>query len=259
MEIKGRVERVKGVGLAYALLEGRAPCLVFLPGFASDMQGSKALALALRDFCAERGRAMLRLDYSGHGASGGAFEDGTISAWTADAAAVIDQVAPEGNIVLVGSSMGGWIALLLALRLGARVKGLVGIAAAPDFTEDLMRPNLNDAAKAALARDGMYLAPSAYGPPTPITAKLLEDGMRHLLLRAPIALHCPVQLLQGQRDDDVPWRTALRIADRLMGDDVHVTLTKDGDHRLSRPQDLALLVQIIANLTDHSNWVSEQP
>jgi pimeloyl-ACP methyl ester carboxylesterase len=247
MEIKGTVERVQGIKLAYALLEGRPPCLVFLPGFASDMQGSKALAL--RNFCAERGQAMLRLDYSGHGISGGSFKGGTIGSWTADAAAVIDQVVPAGEVVLVGSSMGAWIALLLALRLGTRVAGLVGIAAAPDFTEDLMRPGLDDAAKASLARDGAYLAPSAYGPPTPITAALLEDGARHLLLRAPIPLACSTRLLQGQRDDDVPWQTALRIAEKLAGDDVRVTLIKDGDHRLSRPQDLALLIQAVAELS----------
>ena len=246
MEIEGRVERVAGVGLAYSLLEGRDPCLVFLPGFASDMQGTKALAL--RAFCAERGQAMLRLDYAGHGASGGLFEEGTISSWTADAAAVIDAVAPNGGIVLIGSSMGGWIALLLALKLGVRVASVVGIAAAPDFTEDLIRPSLDDVAKAALARDGVYFVPSAYGAPTPITAVLLEDGARNLLLRAPIPLRCPVRLLQGQRDDDVPWRTVLRIAEKLTGDDVCVTLIKDGDHRLSRPQDLEALIQVVDRL-----------
>ena len=249
MEIEGRIEQVTGVDLAYALLQGHGPCVVFLPGFASDMQGIKALSL--RNFCAERGQAMLRLDYSGHGASGGAFEGGTISAWTADAAAVIDQVAPEGGILLVGSSMGGWIALLLALRLGERVAGLVGIAAAPDFTEDLMRSNLDEAARAALAQEGVYLAPSAYGTPTPITAGLLEDGARHLLLRAPISISCPVRLLQGQRDEDVPWQTALQVAERLTGDDVRIMLVKDGDHRLSRTQDLALLVQTVTDLIEN--------
>jgi pimeloyl-ACP methyl ester carboxylesterase len=248
MEREGLIIGPGGVKLAYALLDGRGacrrgPCLVFLPGFASDMQGTKALAL--RDFCAGRGQAMLRFDYSGHGASGGRFDDGTIGAWTADAAAVIDEVMPEGDLLLIGSSMGGWVALLLALRLPARVKALIGIAAAADFTEELLRPSLDDAARAALARDGVYQAPNPYGPPTPITAGLLEDGARHLLLRAPIPLSCPIRLLHGQRDTEVPWRTSLRIAELVESEDVRVTLVKDGDHRLSRPEDLALLMSAL--------------
>jgi pimeloyl-ACP methyl ester carboxylesterase len=248
MEREGLIDGPGGVKLAYALLEGNGPCLVFLPGFASDMQGSKALAL--RDFCATQGQAMLRFDYSGHGASGGRFEDGTIGAWTADAAAVIEAVVPEGDLLLIGSSMGGWIALLLALRLQARVKAVIGIAAAADFTEELMRPGLDDTARAALARDGVYLAPNPYGPPTPITAGLLEDGARHLLLRGPIPLACPIRLLHGQRDAEVPWPISLRIAERVESEDVRVTLVKDGDHRLSRPQDLTLLLRTIAELSD---------
>lgn len=243
MEREGMMDGPGGVKLAYALLEGRDPCLVFLPGFASDMRGTKALTL--RDFCAGRGQAMLRLDYSGHGASGGRFEDGTIGTWTADAEAVIREMVTERRLLLAGSSMGGWIALLLALRLKERVAGLAGIAAAPDFTEELIRPSLTDEQKARLARDGVLMEPNPYGPPTPITARLLEDGARHLLLRGPIPLSCPIRLLHGQRDEDVPWQTSLRIAERAESEDVRVVLVKDGDHRLSRPQDLALLLEII--------------
>nr|WP_249676748.1 alpha/beta fold hydrolase [Acidocella sp. C78] len=184
---------------------------------------------------------MLRLDYSGHGQSGGRFEAGTIGRWAADAEAVIAAAAPERSLVLVGSSMGGWIGLLLARRLGARLAGFVGIAAAPDFTAELMEPALGAAEREALARDGMFFLPNPYGAPTPVTAALLEDGRRNLVLGGPIPLDAPVRLIQGQRDAEVPWRTALRIAEAVRGADVRVTLVKDGEHRLSRPQDLALI------------------
>ncbi|ABQ31391.1 MULTISPECIES: carboxylesterase [Acidiphilium] len=228
-----------GTSLACALLRGAGPVVVFLPGFASDMQGTKALFL--RDECAARGRAMLRLDYSGHGQSGGRFEEGTIGRWADDAAEVIAAMVPEQKLVLVGSSMGGWIGLLLARRLGARLAGFVGIAAAPDFTAELMEPAFDDAARAALARDGILHLPNPYGAPTPVTAALLEDGRRNLVLGGPIPIDAPVRLIQGQRDAEVPWRTALRIAEAVTGEDVRVTLVKDGEHRLSRPQDLALI------------------
>lgn len=244
-EVVGRIE-AGGVALAYAHLPGVGPTLVFLPGFASDMQGSKALFL--RDACAARGQAMLRLDYSGHGASGGRFEDGTIGRWAADAHAVIAAVVPEGEIVLVGSSMGGWIMLLLLRWLGARVSGMVGIAAAPDFTEDLIRPALSDAARQALARDGVLAMPSAYGPPTMMSAGLLDDGVRQLVLRAPIAFEGAVRLVHGQMDDDVPWQTSLRLAACLTARDVQVILIKDGGHRLSRPEDLVVIGDVIAGL-----------
>ena len=236
-----RMVRVNAAGtaLAGAYLPGEGKVVVFLPGFASDMQGTKALFL--RDECAARGRAMLRLDYSGHGQSGGRFEAGTIGRWAADAEAVIAAAAPERSLVLVGSSMGGWIGLLLARRLGACLAGFVGIAAAPDFTAELMEPALGAAEREALARDGMFFLPNPYGAPTPVTAALLEDGRRNLVLGGPIPLDAPVRLIQGQRDAEVPWRTALRIAEAVRGADVRVTLVKDGEHRLSRPQDLALI------------------
>lgn len=246
MERSGRLDRGDGVELAWTLLEGRGPMLVFLPGFGSDMTGSKAVALG--DWAAAEGRALLRLDYSGHGASGGTFTAGTIGRWADDARRVIAVVA-EGPIVLVGSSMGGWIALLTALAMPGRVAGLVGVAAAPDFTEDLMWAAMTPPERDILQRDGMLAMPNPYGEPTPITLGLIEEGRRHLLLGSEIALDCPVRLLHGQQDPDVPWQRALLLAERLRGADVQVVLVKDGDHRLSRPQDLALLTRTVAALS----------
>ena len=190
---------------------------------------------------------MLRFDYSGHGASEGRFEDGDIGRWTADALALMDALT-QGPLVLVGSSMGGWIALLVALARPGRVAGLVGIAAAPDFTERLMWQAMSPRERERLMGEGVLHVPSQYGEPYPITRRLIEDGRRRLLLDAPIPLDCPVRLLHGQRDPDVPWETALRVAERLSGTDVQVTLVKDGDHRLSRPQDLALLERVLLPL-----------
>jgi pimeloyl-ACP methyl ester carboxylesterase len=244
-ERTGRLDRGDGVELAWAHLPGSTPTVVFLPGFNSNMAGDKATAL--RGFCAATGQAMLRLDYSGHGESGGAFTDGTIGRWTADAKAVIEHVT-SGPLLLVGSSMGGWIALLLARAMPDRVAALVGIAAAPDFTESLMWAAMAPAERTRLQQDGFLDVPSEYGPPIRITSALIEDGRNNLLLGGPIPIACPVRLLQGQRDPDVPWETALKLADRLAGDDIQVTLIKDGDHRLSRPADLAVLTRIIAAL-----------
>lgn len=230
--------REDGVPLAYQLTAGREPTVVFLPGFRSDMTGDKATHLAR--FCEARAQAMLRLDYSGHGVSGGAFEDGCISRWRDDALLLIDRLT-TGKLVLVGSSMGGWIALLAARARAERVAALIGIAAAPDFTERLMWQAMSPAERETLLRDGVLHVPSEYGGPYPITRRLIEDGRSNLLLDGPIAFDCPVRLLQGQRDPDVPWETALRIAERVTGVDVRTILVKDGDHRLSRPADLALL------------------
>jgi len=234
----GRLDRGDGVELAWAKLAGRGPTVVFLPGYRSDMNGEKATVLAAH--CAAAGQALLRLDYSGHGASGGRFEDGTIGQWVDDALAVI-AAQTEGKLVLVGSSMGGWIALLAARALADRLVGLVGIAAAPDFTENLMWEAMTFAERTRLMEHGVLHVPSQYGDPYPITRKLIEDGRNHLLLGEPIRLDCKVRLMHGQRDPDVPWETSLRIAERATGDDVRIILVKDGDHRLSRPQDLALL------------------
>lgn len=242
MATTGRLNRGDGVELAWAREEGRGPTVVFLPGFRSDMAGEKATALAAH--CAARAQAMLRFDYSAHGASGGRFEDGTIGRWAADALAIIDQVS-EGPLVLVGSSMGGWIALLAARARPERIAALVGIAAAPDFTEKLMWQAMSFEQRATLMSTGVLHVPSQYGDPYPITRALIEDGRSHLLLSEPIAVDCPVRLLHGQRDPDVPWEFALRIAEQLTSQDVRVMLVKDGDHRLSRPQDLALLRQCL--------------
>lgn len=225
--------------IAYRAMAGSAPGVMFCGGFMSDMTGTKATALEAH--CRRTGRAYVRFDYAGHGASGGAFRDGTIGAWRDDALAVLDRVA-NGPQILVGSSMGGWIVLLLALARPERIAGLVGVAAAPDFTEDLIWSTLDDEGRRTLAESGEIVMPCDYGDdPYPITLSLIEEGRDHLLLRAPIALGCPIHLLQGMRDDDVPWRTALRIAELAESERVTVELVKDGDHRLSRDEDLARL------------------
>jgi pimeloyl-ACP methyl ester carboxylesterase len=244
--VKEQTGRLDG-HLAWARLDGAQPGVVFLPGFRSDMQGSKAIAL--RDHCAARGRALLRFDYSGHGESAGRFEDGTIGQWAADAIACLDALT-EGPQVLVGSSMGGWIALLVALARPDRVAGLIGIAPAPDFTTALMWPAFTEAQRTEIMDQGVLHLPSQYGEPTPITRALIDDGKRHNILDAPIPLHSPVRILQGMRDPDVPWRHALRLVDALAGDDVRLHLVKDGDHRLSRPEDLALLMQTLDQLLE---------
>ena len=238
--------RVPDVALEYEFLEGHGPVVVFCPGFASDMGGTKAMRLWAQ--AQALGQAMLRFDYAGHGASGGQFTEGCIGDWTEDAAHVIATAVPGREILLVGSSMGGWIALLLARSLGARVAALLLIAPAPDFTELLMKPALTPAQQETLQRDGLILAPSEYGPPTPITAKLLEDGANHLLLDAPIPIACPVHILHGMKDPDVPWKLSLRLAEQLETPDVRLIYVKDGDHRLSREDDLLLLQQSLVAL-----------
>lgn len=232
--------------LAYRHRAGAGPTVVFLPGYASDMQGSKAVAL---DAWAEAtGRAMLRFDYAGCGESEGDFRDGTLASWRDDALAVIDATLPaDAPLILVGSSMGGWIALLLAQALGSRVHALVGIAAAPDFT----RWGFTDAQKAIIRLDGLLLEPNPYGPePTVTTRAFWDSGEANLVLGSEIAIDCPVRLLQGQADPDVPWETALRIAEQLRSADVRTILVKDGDHRLSRASDIALLIGQVAALVE---------
>lgn len=238
MEETGKLDRGDGVRLAWARLPGRGPTVVFCPGYNSDMAGSKATALA--ELCARQGQAFLRFDYSGHGQSEGKFTDGTIGRWLADALAVID-VQTSGPLVIVGSSMGGWIALLTALSRPERVMALIGIAAAPDFTEDLMWATMPHADREAIMRDGQIMVPNPYGDPYPVTRALIEEGRGHLLLRAPMPIRCPVRLLHGQSDAEVPWEISLRIAERVESEDVRVILVKDGDHRLSREEDLRLL------------------
>ena len=210
-----------------------------MPGFRSDMNGIKATALA--GHCRSRDHAFLRFDYFGHGASSGDFRAGTIGRWLEDALAVIDRLT-EGPQILVGSSMGGWIALLAALARPGRLKALIGIAPAPDFTEDLIWARLSEAQRRELLERGELAAASAYeADPIPITLRLVEEGRRHLLLRGPIRLSCPVRLLHGMEDPDVPYQTSLRLVERLTGIEAVVELIEDGDHRLSRPQDLTRL------------------
>jgi pimeloyl-ACP methyl ester carboxylesterase len=220
--------------------------ILFLPGFRSDMTGTKASFLD--DFCAARGLGYVRFDYSGHGASSGRLEDGTIGAWAQDAIAIIDHLA-DGPLVLVGSSMGGWIMLLAALARPDRIAGLVGLAPAPDFTEALIWNRLSDEDRDLLLRVGRLERPSAYSEePTIITRALIEEGRPHLLLSAPVGIRCPVRLLHGMADPDVPHRLSLDLAERLVSNDVRVTLIKDGDHRLSRREDLALLGRTVDEL-----------
>ncbi len=235
-----------GATIAYHRLAGAAPGIVFLEGSRSNMAGTKALFL--EECCRQRGRAYLRFDYFGHGASSGDFVDGTIGRWAGDAIAVVDQLT-EGPQILVGSSMGGWIMLLAALARKERIHALVGIAAAPDATEDLLWPRLDAAQRNELLTTGSVTLPSEYDA-AGYTYRLgmIEDGKRHLLMRAPIALDCPVRLLHGLRDTSVPWQTSLRLAEQLAGGDVTVTLVKDGDHRLSTAPDLALLAQTLDDL-----------
>jgi pimeloyl-ACP methyl ester carboxylesterase len=235
-----------GAAIAYRKQDGHGPIVVWLGGFRSDMTGTKAQGLA--EACAAAGRAFLRFDYFAHGQSSGDFADGTISRWRADALEVIDRLT-DGRLLLVGSSMGGWIATLAALARPERIAGLVLVAPAHDFTEKLMIPGLPDEAQAALAATGRWERPSAYGDwPYVITRQLLDDGAAWSVLDAPIAIDAPVRILQGMDDPDVPWLHALKVAQALTGKDVRLTLIKDGDHRLSRPQDIALLQEAVLSL-----------
>jgi pimeloyl-ACP methyl ester carboxylesterase len=230
---------------------GSAPGLFWLSGFNSDMHGTKAIALDA--WAAERNRACVRFDYSGHGESGGAFVDGTIGRWLEETVAVFEQFC-AGPQVVIGSSMGGWMALLLAREMARRparrasLAGLVLIAPAPDFTEELMWKGLSSEARHQIETDGVWLRPSAYGEPYPITRALIEEGRNHLLLGGSIDVGCPVRILQGAQDPDVPWRHAFALAHRLPVDDVVLTMIQDGDHRLSRPQDIARMIAAVAEI-----------
>ena len=229
----------QGRRIAYHRTAGAGPGVVFLGGFRSDMGGTKALAL--QDWAERRGRAFLRFDYSGHGASSSDFLDGCIGDWAEDAMATVAALT-TGPQVLVGSSMGGWISLLLARAMPARVAGLVGIAAAPDFTEDSMWAGFTDAQRAEMAQTGHVALPSEYSDePYIITRRLIEDGRQRLVLRSPLPLPFPVRLLQGTADADVPVSVALRLLDHATGPDIRLALVKDADHRFSTPDCLAMI------------------
>lgn len=245
---------VDGRRIAIRAREGNTPGLFWLGGFKSDMKGTKAVALDAH--AAQTGRACIRFDYSGHGESGGRFEDATISQWLEESLAVFGNRA-KGPQIVIGSSMGGWMALLLARALAkdpslakdAKLAGLVLIAPAPDFTEELMWKQFSDEIRNQIETTGQWERPSVYGdPPYAITKKLIEDGRKHLLLGQPIEVKCPVRILQGVLDPDVPWQHAMRLVSCLAQDDVAMTLVKDGDHRLSRPEDIQRLLKTVDEL-----------
>ncbi|AMN38786.1 alpha/beta hydrolase [Rhodoplanes sp. Z2-YC6860] len=243
--------------IAVRLRAGQMPGVFWLGGFKSDMQGTKAVALD--EWAARTGRACLRFDYSGHGESGGAFTDGTIGRWLEDAVAVFERFA-KGPQVVVGSSMGGWIALLLSRALRQRaalgtkfqgsLAGLVLVAPAPDFTEELMWKKFSPDQKRQIETKGFWERPSEYSAePYVITRDLIEDGRKHLVLGGLIETGCPVRILQGVQDADVPWQHAMELSSRLARDDVVMTLVKDGDHRLSRPEDIERLIAAVSELS----------
>lgn len=260
-ETPQKLERSGHPALAYhyspAGGKGQAlPLVMFLGGFMSDMGGTKALYL--EEQCRVRGQAYLRFDYSGHGLSEGAFEGGTIGAWKNDALALFDFINPE-RAVLVGSSMGGWIALLMLLARAEKIAGVVGVAAAPDFTSDHYPDKLTEEQWAVLRREGRLEAPTPYGPdPYIFTMALYEDAPRHFLLNKSSTIESPVTLVQGMKDPDVPWEITAKIQDALKGAPVDVVLIEDGDHRLSRPEDLTIIDREIYNLSTAAPWEDEQ-
>ena len=237
--------RENGTSIAYNKLEGNSPGLIFMSGFMSDMNGSKALAL--EQHCQEQGLAFLRFDYMGHGNSSGNFADGTIGLWAQNALTAFDELT-EGPQIIIGSSMGGWMMILTAVSRPERVAGLVGIAAAPDFTEDLLPKQLTKIQLSKIQEDGFVVIPSEYEIPYTITKKLLDEGTQHLVLRNEIPLDCPVRLLHGLEDTSVPWKTALKIQTMVRSKDVEVTLIKNGDHRLSRDEDLEKLKKTVMEI-----------
>lgn len=232
--------------LAFRRLDGVGPTLVWMGGLKSDMTGTKAEALA--GWATKTGRAFLRFDYSGHGASEGRFENGSITRWLADALAVIDFLTKE-PLILVGSSMGAWIAALVAMHRRKQIAGIVFIAPAPDFTEDLVWRRLTEEDRDRLALEGRIILHSTYSEePTILTLGLVEDGRRHLILGGEIAFDCPVRILQGMADPDVPWRHALKFAEKLNAADMELLLIKSGDHRLSRPGDITKIIAAIESI-----------
>lgn len=237
-----------GRRIAFNRSSGKGPTVVFLGGYRSDMSGTKAMFL--EDWCWKQGRAFVRFDYSGHGASDGEFEDGSIGAWAADAAAVLATI--EGEVVLVGSSMGGWIALVLARAMPERIAGLVTVAGAPDFTEDLVWATWSEEERREVMEKGVRYVPSDYGDPYPYTRHLIEDGKRQLVLRNPLDLPFPTRLLQGTEDADVPQDVALRLLAHATGPDIRLTLVKGADHRFSSSNCLELIAQAVGEVSQAS-------
>lgn len=238
--------RVPGIKLAYEFLPGGGPVIVFCPGYASDMTGAKALALEA--WCKTQKRAMLRFDYAGHGRSGGIFSNNGIGDWAEDAAFIIESAAKYQDIILVGSSMGGWISLLLGKQLKSRLKALVLIAPAPDFTKTLVENGLTPEQRATLVQTGVVYQPSEYGAPLGFSWTLIERSSAHLVMDDQIDITCPIRILHGLKDASVPWDLSLKLTENLASKDVQLIYVKDGDHRLSEPQDLALLERTVSAL-----------
>jgi pimeloyl-ACP methyl ester carboxylesterase len=243
------LETPQGRRLAWHRFSGREPGVVFLGGLRSDMTGTKAVHL--EDWARRTGRAFLRFDYSGHGASSGTFTEGCIGDWAEDAEAAIEALT-EGPQILVGSSMGGWISLLMTQRLPERVAGLVTIAAAPDFTEDGMWAEWSEEQRSTLMEEGQVALPSEYGEDMIITRRMIEDGRDHLVLRDPLPLPIPVRMLQGTADEDVPMSVALRLLEHAEGDDIRLELVKGADHRFSDPECLATITRAVEEVLSHA-------
>jgi pimeloyl-ACP methyl ester carboxylesterase len=240
------IEREDGATIAYHRIPGKLPGVVFLTGYMSDMTGGKALSL--EHFCRARGLAYLRFDYFGHGASSGTFTNASIGRWADDAVFALDHLT-EGPQVLVGSSLGGWIMTLAAMRRPERIVGLLGIAVAPDFTEHLVDMLLTTDERAILERVGVVQIANPDGrEPTPVTKSIIEEGRNHLVLHDEIPLDCPVRLIHGMRDADVPWQTSVRLAECLRSAHVEITLVKEAAHRLSEPEDLERLCKTLETL-----------
>jgi len=252
----GRLSTSDGQTIAYHQTAGEGTGLIWLGGFKSDMEGAKVLTL--ESWAQEAGRPFTRFDYFGHGVSSGDFRNGTISRWRDDTLRILDEVA-KGPQILIGSSMGGWIATLVALARPEQVRGIVFIAPAPDFTELLMWQTYSEEVKREILEKGEWLQPSEYGfDPYPITRDLIEDGRKNCVLHGPIDIKCPARILQGMRDPDVPWEHAVRFAKALATDDVAATLIKNGDHRLSDDQNLARLVDSVETLCWEIEGVDDQ-
>ena len=237
--------------LGYRLWPGEGPVVVFLPGYKSDMSGTKANMLS--NFCKQNGQACLLFDYSGHGVSQGEFIDGTIGRWTQDAIEVIRHAVDERPVVLVGSSMGGWVMLLAAIELKQQVAAMLGIAVAPDFTEELMWNGFSESQRQELKSKGVIYLPSEYEEPFPVSYAAILDGRENLLLNAEIDISCPSGFIHGMCDEDVPWETSLRTISRLKANDVELRLLKNGDHRLSSDDQLKIIQQMLLDILNKIN------
>jgi pimeloyl-ACP methyl ester carboxylesterase len=241
------ITRKNGVTIAYDYISGKSPGVIFLPGLKSNMLGIKAEAV--RSFCEKRGQAFLRFDYTGHGQSSGSFEDGSIGAWLTDTIFVLEELA-IGPQLLVGSSMGGWIMLLVALQKPERIAAMIGLAAAPDFTENLIWRKFDNNQKARIKKDGYIDLPNCYdiADPYRITYKLIKDGRRHLILKNQIPINIPIRLIHGICDNDVPYTLSQKLLEKMQSNDIEIILTKQGDHRLSSKTDLKRLSVVLKEL-----------